>query len=274
MPGRKPRAHRMSGLFDFFDALRSKGKKPQENLPALPAPKTGLPAIVPEQHGLIQRAPTKALKERLLSALDFFSVPSQGLAPAGEPPKEAPKKSSWDLRIEPEEEPEEISHELLAPEGEEEEEAEVLPGYDRSPEGWAFPDIDDMVALLRERLDIEGIFQGLLRMRTDPAYEEALAHLTSQGVPLYTPVSIIDERNFYHDFARFYGIPEQVLGAVGSPEEFVRDYLTPLGLVLTQAMDELKPEDLPGFFTVDYNSQDGKYWLFYVEPWLGRLPGI
>lgn len=268
MPGRKSRSIRMSGLFDWLDSLKSKRKAPTSSLIALPAPGSGLPAQLPEKKSLIERAPTRALKERLTSALNFFSVPSQGLIrPEGKAlSKEPTKKLSWDLRFEPEEE--EIPHELLAPA---QEDVLIMPGRTQESRGWAFPDMHGMATQLANQLDLHGIFDGLLRMRENPEYEEALADQTSRGAPLYTPVSVIDDNNFYVDFGAFYGIPDEIVESMRTPEEFQRDYLSPLGLLLTQTFEEIQPEGLPGFFVVDYNSQDGKYWLFYGEPWVGSL---
>lgn len=299
MARRKEYTPRMSGLFDFldpskegsiFDAFggkRAKGKAPEKALPeihALPAPKSQLPVQRQEERGLI--SPREGFKEKFLSIFDVFG-------PAEMTPFKAPTLLPEEIR----ETPREMTQEKAAPweamfepsqerpifEAAPARQEEVSPRYrfvgsgiTRIPYGeaeWKLPTVEQMAEHLAGVIDLDIVFDELGGSRMTSGYQDLIAEAAFRGVPLYTPVSVIDDKNFYTDFATFYGIPWAIVESMPSKEEFVSRLLNPLSLLLTEAFEAIKPEYLPGFFTVDYNIEDGKYWLFYVEPWLGRLPG-
>lgn len=289
MPGRrKSRSVKMAGLLDWLDIFGPEAEKQKEpSLHALPAPKGSLlPAPRPEERGLVQRPEGGTLKEKLLSILDIFG-PSEGKETSlpvvfeekAQPLTEA-EKAPWDVMFEPSAEEEAPAFEMFQPpspsEGRFPKYQFVRQGIPAVPyEGtdWGFPDVQQMAEHISGLINLDRVFMELGESRSTDGYQERLADAAFRGIPLYTPISIIDNKNFYTDFSEFYGIPWQLVEQVRSPEDFKREFLAPLGAILTEAFEMVKPEYLPGFFTVDYNSQDGKYWLYYVEPWLGRIPG-
>jgi hypothetical protein len=285
----------MAGIFDFLDPSKEgsifeafgskpskKPEKPLSQLPALPAPKSQLPIPRPEERGL--SIPKESVKEKLLSIFDVFGPTEMTVAkPAPLLPEEvresqrevAKREEPWEVMFEPSPEqplspipvrPEEVSPRYRF----------IGPSITRIPYGereWGFPSAIEMAHHLEEIIDLDTVFDELYGSRLTSGYQDLLAEAAFHGVPLYTPISVIDDKNFFTDFAGFYGIPWSVVETMPSKEEFISRLLNPLSLVLTEAFEAMKPEFLPGFFTVAYNAHDGKYWLYYVEPWLGRLPG-
>jgi hypothetical protein len=278
----------MAGLLDWLDIFGPEAEKQKEpSLHALPAPKGSLlPALRPEERGLIQRPEQRTLKEKFLSIFDVFG-PSEGkesslpvLFEEKAQPLTESEKQPWDVMFQPSAEEEAAAFEMFQPsspsEGRFPKYQFVRQGIPAVPyEGteWGFPDVQQMAEHISGLINLDRVFMELGESRSTEGYQERLADAAFRGIPLYTPISIIDNKNFYTDFSEFYGIPWQLVEQVRSPEDFKREFLAPLGAILTEAFEMVKPEYLPGFFTVDYNSQDGKYWLYYVEPWLGRIPG-
>lgn len=288
---RKEVAARMGGLFDWLDVLgpepepESGQKKPK----GLPAPGSRLPALRRgEERGLIPTPPKETLAEKLLSIFDIFgpeekreTLPARIEEPQL-PARAEEREGVWDVLFEPSPEVEERPvYEIFRPPPEEIRALEtryqfVHPGVTRIPYGekeWEFPTVDEMARHLSKKIDLEKVFRELGEMRSTEGYEDLLADAAFRGIPLYTPVSVIDDRNFFTDFADFYGIPWSVVERYSTKEDLKRDILNTMGIILTEAFEYLKPDYLPGFFTVDYNSDDGRFWLYYIEPWIGRLPG-
>lgn len=281
-------------LFDIFGPPKSKRKEEGPALPALPAPKSQLPTV----HRENLPSPKRSIKEKLLSIFDFmppakkegsglilrekFLPPS--LIPAQdsrmvEPPRESPWEAMFSEPSE-EERPlrEMFSHEpVQEPSQGEVSRYEFIHGIKRLPyahgaEPWSLPSYEELAQHLESKIDLEKVFEQLEADRSTQAYQDLLVESTFNGVPLYTPITVIDDKNLFTDFADFYGITWNVVEQIKDEEEF-HALLRDLNMVLTEALETLKPEGLPGFFTIGYNAQKMNHWLYYVEPWMGRIPG-
>jgi hypothetical protein len=272
MPRRTEKRARMSGLLDIFDVFGPKPEKKRE-LPGLPAPKEQLPSVREER--LPAQKKKESLKEQLLSIFDVFGPRKEEMLPAERvEKKESPKEAPWEMMFEPSAEEKPI-FEVYQPE-EKPKYKFVHSGIARIPyeaENWNFPSSpEEMASYISGRLDVQAIFRELGESRETPGYQDLLAEYAFRGLPLYTPIIEIDPRNYYTDFAEFYSIPWSIVERY--PEEiFRKEIVQPLNMFLSEAFEIMKPEYLPGFFTVDMDGETGKHWLYYVEPWLGRLPG-
>lgn len=299
MARRKENTVGMGGLFDFLDPSKEGsifdafGKKPPKGrkeedapiLPALPAPKGSQLPVVREERGggLIPEKGT--LKERLLSIFEPFGPPSEEPSRAALIPeeiKETPQEmisesgTMWEAMFTPSPETRPV-YEAVPVREDRPKYRFVSSQITKIPYGqseWKFPTLVQMAENLKTKIDLNQVFTELGESRLTSGYQELLAEAAFRGFPLYMPITVIDDKNFYTDFAEFYGIPWSVMESSGSKEEIMANLIRPLGYLLTETFEVIKPDFLPGFFTVDYNGQDGKYWLFYVEPWLGRLPGL
>jgi hypothetical protein len=285
---RKEPVARMDGLLDWLDIFGpepEKGKKPP---PGLPAPGSRLPALRKEERGLVPLPPKETLADKLLSLFDAFGPSKKPGLPAQieeetRLPAPAPTERVWDVLFEEASEEETPIYEMFQPSA-----AEAAPTSTRYhffgpqeiakiPYGegrWSFPSVDQMAEHLARMIDLGRIFRELGESRSTYGYQDLLADAAYRGYPLYTPISVIDDRNFFTDFAQFYGIPWSVVEGYRTNEEFKRDILSRMGITLTEAFEALKPDFLPGFFAVELNTEDNKHWLFYVEPWIGKLPGV
>lgn len=280
MPRRKESVVALGGIFDFLDPSKegsifdafskpTNTRKEKKEFPALPAPKSSLPAVR-KTEGALTELKKEKLKEKILS---LFMPP---LPEVKETRRAVAPEAPWEVMFSKSKDQPALYEEIPAERTEPISRHQFIDtGLKRIPYGgpWEAPDIQTMVDHLSEKVDLESVFQNLLENRSMPYYQDVLAEAAFRGIPLYVPISIIDDKNFFTDFADFYGIPWSVVERMSSPEEFFVKVLSPLSIVLTEAFEVLKPDGLPGFFTVDHNGTDGHYWLYYVEPWLGRLPG-
>lgn len=301
MARRKENVARMGGLFDFldpskegsiFDAFGKKPEKPRKeqrpDLPALPAPKGSFLPALPEERRGGALIPKETIKEKLLSIFEAFGPAEEArhetapLIPEAirETPQEMTSESGtmWEAMFAPTPEEQRPIFEAVPVRQDRPKYRFVSPQITKIPYGaekeWEFPTLAQMAENLKSKIDLSTVFEELIGNRMTSGYMELLAEAAFRGIPLYTPITVIDDKNFYTDFAEFYGIPWSVMESAGTKEELLANLLRPLGHLLTETFELIKPDMLPGFFTVDYNGQDGKYWLFYVEPWLGRLPGL
>jgi hypothetical protein len=291
MAGRKKGRHvQMAGLFDWLDIFSPlPEQKRGADLPALPAPKS-LPVVRKEERGIIERPTGRTLKEQVVSLFDIFGPPAKGVedtritAPveAGREISPGFKEMMFPIHDEEGELPdifEEVGEErpirIQVP-PERYEFIRVGPGevkripYESGE--WMFPSEGEMAEHLERIIDFDKVFEEVYESTFTDDYQDRLTESVGQGIPLYTPLFKIDDRNLYSDFAEFYGIPWALVEQVRSPDEFKAQFLNPLGFILTEVFEAKKTKPLGGFFSVAYNGQDGKYWLYYVEPWLGRLP--
>lgn len=272
MPTRKSKVD-MSG-FDMFDIF---GRKPEEKPrpQGLPAPKSRLPALRKEGGAIIPAPRKETLKEKFLSIFQGFGPKEETKnLPIPVEAEETEKGSPWEMMFSPS--PEQEGRPIYEVQrGESPRYEFVHSGIRKIPYGeqeWDFPSVELMAAQLRSKMDVDGIFGKLGDIRSTEGYQDLLAEYAFRGAPLYTPLDIIDRENFYTDFAYFYDIPWSVVEAYPGGS-FLTEVIRPLNIILTEAFELIKPEFLPGFFMVDIDQASGKHWLYYVEPWLGRLPG-
>lgn len=268
----------LSGIFDFL--------KPK-------AGPTGLPALQKEETQLPARYEEPAQKKSMFAV--FAPKPEKAqkaMVPVEPKEPAAPSKPFWEMMFRPSQEaqkpqkPQASMFEFMAPA--EPEPVQEYPRYQfvqgpkklpyGSPSAWEVPFPNAMAERLANRLDLDAIFNHLEETRQTDEYQDNLADYSYRGLPLYTPIDIIDDKNLYTDFADFYGIPWSVVEEYANHPDgerlFREEVLGPLHMVLTEAFEGLKPLGLPGFFMIEKNETLGKHWLYYVEPWLGRLPGI
>jgi hypothetical protein len=242
MPGQKPK---MGGIFDFM-----KRKKPPE-------------------------------KQELLLTAPIDVVPSGGLIPAGaaadpfellSPPPPARGVTFYSPR-----EPQPL-FDVLSP---------ATPRAAAAPEplwlppppapaarpeprpraAWAFPTTDELVDHLRRILDLSRIFSQVRALRKSPDFRRNLDRWARQGLPALIPLVPVATSDQVEGFARFFGIPDQVLGpyARRSDEAIWSDLFWPLFDILSAAFEGEKPTDLPGWFALEHDPDTDEWWLVYLE---------
>lgn len=295
----------LSGLFDFWKkkkkgpeqkALFEVFKPPgQTGLPALPAPASpGLPVPAkPPKRPVFEvfkpetRLPAKP-KPTGMAPYEVFSkvIPFPGARPPAEKkpmelvvpsfmeeefsvPTEAVEKVFAPREEEPPKyvfvQPSKI-FESARPGGE-----LIVPGV--SPVmGFRIPTPPELADHFRKTMELPGLFDEVRRIRSTPEFINDQLRSYERGEPGLVPVDPVVYRETYTDFSKFYGIPwsliDSFLSRPAGEEELWTNVIAPLNSMVADAFEILKPEDIPGFFTVSFIEPTMEYWLFYVEPLL------
>lgn len=299
---RRTRENEMSGIFDFLK--RKKEQKSLFDLPAPSPPKPGelIPAKKAEKRSLIDifrpkphlpARPEPGKKE--ISLPEVFAPKLPALPEAPPPP---PKQIEWGELIPPPSPPEakpisEVvrtfrSRESPAPkyvfiqpsappEIEPRRSFELIVAPQTRVE-WKLPSVEELAAHFRRTNNLEAMWDYIRNVRADPDFKREQLASSWRGVPITVPLDPIVYREKYTDFANFYGIPWAVMELYlnvppalekEAEEALWKNVISPLNIMVPEAFELLKPQDIPGFFNVSFIEPSGQYYLFYVEPLLG-----
>ncbi len=148
-------------------------------------------------------------------------------------------------------------------------------------------------------MNLPAIWDMIRETRSLPEFREDQLKYYKYGVPMIIPVDPVVYREFYTDFANFYGVPWNVVSeymSVPSNQQKAADealwnnVFSPLNAMVPEAFEILKPQDIPGFFNVSFTEPKKpgtqvkepeqepiarEHWLFYIEPLIEppALPG-
>jgi hypothetical protein len=130
---------------------------------------------------------------------------------------------------------------------------------------------------------LDNIFKELEETRKTSEWGQMLLDQARRGKALAVPIDPVVHRNFYTDFAKLFNIPwdliQEYIGQARTQEELdgatqalMNDVISPHLAALTEAFDILKPQELPGWFSVDYDQGTSTWWLYYNEIMLTGIP--
>lgn len=154
---------------------------------------------------------------------------------------------------------------------------------------WTPPSPQELAEHLKTIFLLDAIFPEVSAVRSTPDWGQKLIEHTSRGQPMAHRIDPVVYQNLYTDFAKLFNIPWEVVeGYIGhartkgelakATEVFMEDQVMPLIDRLVEAFEILKPQDLPGWFSVDYDHEKGTWYLYYIEtmpppyPPVHRLP--
>lgn len=150
---------------------------------------------------------------------------------------------------------------------------------------WATPTPAELGEHFKSIYDTERIFADVRAARSLRGWNQGVMEAGELGLPLSIPVTDIVQQNFFTDFAKFYNIPWTVMqrylaGAntdaevAAAQQQILKDVIDPMNQRVGEAFEMIKPADLPGWFWVGYNENQGGWLLYYLEAMLGpqRLP--
>ena len=138
---------------------------------------------------------------------------------------------------------------------------------------WMQDTVEEMAERMSRVMDLDRIFLEIQESRLTYGFKDFLEEAAHHGRPLTMPLFPVTQAEFYTDFAEFFGFPIQLWESYlqGFPTEegaevhFWEEILRPLIFRFTDAMDLLKPKDIPGWFTIEQEGQPHEYWVHYVE---------
>lgn len=143
---------------------------------------------------------------------------------------------------------------------------------------WQLPGVEQLAEHFQKTNDLEGMWNYLRDVRALPEYRPDQLAKYMTGQPMVVPLLPIVKRERYTDFANFYGIPwgvmEHYLNVPPETEKAAEealwaDVISPLNIMVPEAFELLKPDDIPGFFNVTFVEPSQEHHLVYVEPLLG-----
>lgn len=246
-----------------FDAFR----KPEERgLVRRPETTPSAPAV-PKGFELFAPSPPSALIPKGFEA--FAPAPSERARETNEE-KEAREMALYkDLFPRAQAEEKDII-EAFKPEPENPREAPPLQTFEGT---WTMDTVEEMAARMGMVMDLDRIFNEIRESRQLYGFRQLLEESARHGRPLAIPLFPVTQSEFFSDFSEFFGFPIQVwevyLHTYLSEEEadirFWEEILRPLIFRFTDAMDSLKPQDIPGWFTIDQEGAPNEYWVHYVE---------
>lgn len=268
----------LSGIFDFFARLFSPPSvfKKGEMLPIV-RPETLPGAPRKEERKLapyeIFKPKPRELIQRPSGVIEFFMAPVPMMPTVTPAP---PEKEFWEGLIPPEEE-----KALLEPETFLKKEA-VERALNRSewPYGepplwmqtrWRMPTTLELTSLLREKWDLNGMFEYVLSQVERPGWSrqvEESAHLGEPAAMDIEPVAYAADPRA--DITKFLNIPDVVIEEYGrygpeGTERFVVEVLREMSERVGKAMDILRPTpELRGWFELEPD-QDMNFWIRYKE---------
>ena len=293
----------LSGIFDFW---KKKKKEPEQKavlevfrpgLPALPAPPSLPVPAKPPKRPVFEvfrpetRLPAKPTPAGTMAPHEVFSRKELIPLPGTKPPAE---KKPMELVVPSfmEEEfsvPTEAVEKVFAPPREEEPLKYVFVQPSRTLEpaapggelivpgvspimGFRIPTPPELADHFRKTLELPALFDEVRRIRSTQEFVNSQLASYDRGEPALIPLDPVVYREMYTDFSKFYGIPwslmDSFLSRPTGAEELWTHVIAPLNSMVADAFEILKPEDIPGFFTVSFVEPSMEYWLFYVEPLL------
>jgi hypothetical protein len=303
---RRARQNEMSGIFDFLKGKKKSEQKSlfdfsKPQLPALP-PKPGemIPAPKPERGSVIdvfrakphlpavpepsrrEITPADVLAPRLPARRESAPptpppVQWQSLIPAAAPKEERPMSEVARTVFAPSERPP-TRYVFLRPS----EPPQIAPQRPHQmivhPQGrteWKLPTVEELADHFRKTNNLDAMWNFIRETRAHPDFKVDQQMAYYRGEPMVVPIDPVSYRERYTDFANFYGIPWAVMETyLNAPEQYEkeaeealwRDVLSPLNIMVPEAFELLKPDDIPGFFNVSFVEPSVEYSLVYVEP--------
>jgi len=296
----------MSGLFDFM----KKPKKPeQKSLYPAPIPASNLPAPVEKKlNPLSIFKPQSTLPVKKKETPGFFSalIPSapekQEVIPAPPPASRAPAVA-FPMAEEEKGEVRDIFAPMRPPQAPQPTPATRyvfikpsappatlprvygLPAPAPQPvREWGLPNPYQLAEHFKKLLDLPQIWDRIRDIRAMPAFKYEQIENYRIGIPMVIPITPVVYREFYIDFAEFYGVPWSVVSAyMNVPAEQVKmadealwnNVFSPLNSMVPEAFEILKPLDIPGFFNVSFTNpktpKDQGMWMALATEEARRL---
>lgn len=134
---------------------------------------------------------------------------------------------------------------------------------------WMLPTPEEFASRLRATLDLGRIFSQIRATRKGAEFQRDLRRFGTRGLPALLPIMPVADQDLEADFARFFGIPGDVLDTYehrGTMDSAIWDQLFwPLFDILGEAFEIEKPEDLPGWFALEPDAESDEWWLAYLE---------
>lgn len=238
----------MSGPFDFLNFR--KGPEKREVIPVVPVdePRGGalvrdgatdpFEILAPPQGGMVVRAPGAP------SVFDMISAAPAAAAPRPARPETA-VAPRWNM-FEPPAVP-------ARP-----------PGAAPRRISWRLPSAEELAARL-DRAGMAQIFSDARVVRNSPYFRHAIRDdgVASQSM---TPIAKGDDLGALADF---FGVPYEVLDTYedrGNVRDAIwNELFFPLFETLSEALEIVKPADLPGWFALEWNADTGDWNLYYHE---------
>jgi hypothetical protein len=277
--------HRLGGWKDLFR------RKEKESGAMIPRPEGQRPSKFdafrkPEERGLVRRPETTPSAPSVPKGFELFAPPPpSALIPKGfEAFAPAPSERARETHEEKEAREMALYKDLFpTPQTEEKDIFEAFkpePGrFHEAPplqmfEGtWTMDTVEEMAARMSQTMDLDRIFGEIRESRPMYGFRQLLEESARHGRPLAIPLFPVTQSEFFSDFAEFFGFPlsvwEVYLHGFLSQEEaeirFWDEILRPLIFRFTDAMDTLKPKDIPGWFTIEQEGAPNEYWVHYVE---------
>jgi hypothetical protein len=143
---------------------------------------------------------------------------------------------------------------------------------------WQLPTVEQLAEHFRRTNNLEAMWDFIRTTRSSLEFKKDQLIASWRGDPMIVPLDPVVYKEKFTDFANFYGIPwavmETYLNVAPEHEKTAEDALfadviSPLNVMVPEAFEMLKPQDIPGFFNVSFMDPTGQYYLFYVEPLMG-----
>ncbi len=312
MAGKTKGKARLGGVLDWF-RRRPSEEKPRSIFEAFGAkpptpPATPLPGLpAPAGGTLVPRPETPPVPAR--PSIFQFAAPEAGplipqpprifevFQPSPPPAAAEAQRPLWEPIYAPPSEAERPLSAMFAqvPETPQVEEApRWRPGeYERGVPAWSFtrwsmPSTVEIVNELPQDWDLNYLWDYILTETQSPWWRTQVEQSPHVGEPATLELQLLARRNaLYEDFAKLFGIPQQVLdvyfGNVRSNEDareasyyFMEEVILPLIERYEKALDILRPapQYMRGYFEIMPERETGNWWLNYKEgrqyPQLGR----
>ncbi len=151
------------------------------------------------------------------------------------------------------------------------------------PALWALPSVQEIASQLNSRLPIQSIFSRVQDTRAASNFRELLVIYATHGQPIAVPLEPVAYRELYSEFASLFGIPwdfiQSFFDGVRNTEDERRadtrlwtEVFAPLIVLTEEAFNLMKPREFLGYYTLAPDDQTGVWWLYYVEPFLEKIP--
>lgn len=269
-PKKKPT---MGGMFDFWK--KKKEPESREIIRATPI------EVVPPAGGIIPAGPKPGAFANPFEILAPPTPSPGGLVPAkpGTPsafemiaPREAPSLPV--VRIEPPKRPVEPLMPgfdiLRAPERPPARERRAPTGHPRDVIDWRMPTAEELAAQFASMPHMSELFRSLRAVRHHPEFKNKLRQASRTRKEFVDqPLVLIGPEP--EDLAKNLDIPPEVVDVYRDRRtgefrpEIWDELFAPMFESVTQAMELIKPEDLPGWFAIHYDPNDDLWWFSYLE---------
>lgn len=143
---------------------------------------------------------------------------------------------------------------------------------------WQLPTVEQLAEHFRRTNNLGAMWDYIRSVRGSLDFKKDQLIASWRGDPMVVPLDPVVFKEKFTDFANFYGIPWAVMETyLNAPPEHEKeaedalfaDVISPLNVMVPEAFEMLKPQDIPGFFNVSFMDPSGQYYLFYVEPLMG-----